>query len=384
MIAINNKKDCCGCSACAQICPKNCIEMKPDAEGFLYPTVNQTLCVNCGACDRACPILNRKIKENVKPTTFVAYHKSEDIRKESSSGGLFTPLAEAILKDGGVVVGAAFNPTFTVHHVMIDSLEDLSQLRGSKYVQSRSEDTFSQTKQALKDGRKVLYTGTACQIAGLKVFLGKEYENLYTVDVLCHGVPSPLLWDKYLREQENAHGAAVRRTFFRHKKYGWKTYAVSLEFTNETAYECVFFKDAFMQMFLKNICLRPSCYSCRFKEMDRPSDITLGDCWGVDKHMPEMDDDRGTSVVLVHSEKGQQLMQAIEDQLVICKSELDTALPPSADSRKSVPMHPNRNVFFKMLAKGKSIKRLVRLIQPSFMQRFIRKIKNIIKKIIKR
>lgn len=293
MIQINDKKDCCGCGACMLSCPSECISLKEDKEGFLYPHVNAELCINCGACERSCPVLNCELSEGVLPDAYVAYADDDVLRENSSSGGMFSLFAENILNSGGVVFGAAFDSDFTVHHIVVESVDELSKLRGSKYLQSRTENAFKEAEDYLKSGRKVLYTGTACQIAGLKRYLKRDYTNLYTVDVLCHGVPSPKVWKKYLEEQEKTHGAAVRRTFFRNKKYGWKTYAVSLDFSNETVYERIFKEDSFMKLFLGNICLRPSCHDCKFKGLSRPSDITIGDCWGIEKIMSDMDDDKG-------------------------------------------------------------------------------------------
>lgn len=314
MISINEKKKCCGCNACVQKCPKQCIVMREDVEGFLYPVVDQSECVGCGLCEKACPILNAKA-EHQEVTAYAAFANDDNIRMKSSSGGLFTLFARQILSDNGIVFGAAFDQNFMVHHIAIETEEELIKLQGSKYLQSRIENTYQEAERYLKFGRKVLYTGMACQIAGLKKFLGKEYELLYTVDVLCHGVPSPKVWRRYLDYQEKCHGGAVTRTFFRQKDFGWKTYALKLQFNNLSAYEQIFSRDLFMQMFLSNICLRPSCHACKFKGLDRPSDITIGDSWGIENYMPEMDDDKGTSVVLVHSLNGQKLFANCKTRL---------------------------------------------------------------------
>lgn len=379
MIIIKDKKQCSGCGACAQICPKRCIVMQVDAEGFEYPVADSSVCANCNLCNKICPVQNSKCGNNDVLSAYAAYAKQDEIRMQSSSGGLFTLLANEILEHDGVVFGAAFDDSFLVHHIAIQNKNELEKLRGSKYLQSRVENTFDEAKRYLDSGRYVLYTGTACQIAGLMSFLQKEYGNLYTADVLCHGVPSPKVWQRYLLYQEKTHNAAVQRTFFRHKKYGWKTYAVEFLFSNSTAYENIFSKDSFMQMFLQNICLRPSCYACRFKSLARPSDITIGDCWGIENYMPEMDDDKGTSIVLVHSVKGQEFFDAINSKMVYCKAETDKLLPPTADSRKSVPMHPRRKVFFKKLARGVNIEKLALLTEPTILDKIERKIKALIK-----
>lgn len=385
MIQIINKQDCCGCGACVQACPKDCIHMEADAEGFLYPVVDKDICINCGKCGCTCPVLTHRAMENseVVPQAYAAYCKDTDVRLKSSSGGLFTIFANKILGESGVVYGAAYDVEHQVHHIRVDNPKDLDALRGSKYVQSRTEDTFRAVKLDLKDGRKVLYTGTACQIAGLKAFLGRDHEDLYTIDVLCHGVPSPKVWELYLEMQKKAHGAAVRRTIFRHKKYGWKSYTLLLEFTNNKVYERIFSQDSFMQMFLRNICLRPSCHACEFKGMDRPSDISIGDCWGIENIMPNMDDDKGTSVLLIHTDKGKQLLENIECDLVICPGELNRLLPYDADSRKSVMPHEKRTEFFVALNKGGSFALLSKFAADPFSVRLIQKFKRGVKKIIR-
>ena len=227
----------------------------------------------------------------------------------------------------------------------------------------------------------MLYSGTACQIAGLKGYLKKEYPNLLTLDVLCHGVPSPKVWNRYLRSQEVLHNGHVRRTFFRHKKYGWKTFALLLEFSNNKAYERIFAEDPFMQMFLSNICLRPSCYACKFKSLSRPSDITIGDCWGIDNIYPDMDDDKGTSIVFAHSEKGMDLLKKIWGEMTYKEGNIEELLPNTADSRKSVSPHPNRNTFFAALDAGENCDELLKFVKPkvSILGKVKRKIKVIIR-----
>ncbi|MGG7152316.1 Coenzyme F420 hydrogenase/dehydrogenase, beta subunit C-terminal domain [Clostridium neonatale] len=383
MIAISEKKECCGCSACEQICPKGCIIMKQDSEGFEYPFIDTKACINCGLCEKICPIKNKEKINNDLLECYVAYIKDEEIRLQSSSGGIFTLLAEKNIDNGGIVFGAAFDNKFLVHHIAIDNKKDLLKLRGSKYLQSRIEDTYYEAKQFLKDGRFVLYVGTACQIAGLKAYLQKAYERLYTVDVLCHGVPSPKVWTKYLRYQEKQLQSSIKSVFFRDKKAGWKEFSMQLLCTNDLVkYEKVFNKDYFMQLFLRNICLRPSCHDCKFKELDRMSDITIGDCWGIENYMPDMDDDNGTSVVLIHSKKGKSLFNSLNEQMTYRRAEIDKALPPTADSRKSVAMHPERERFFKKLEEGLGIDTLVKLTEIGSCTKIKRKVKRIINKII--
>lgn len=380
MLEIIKKEQCCGCAACVQICPKKCIKMKEDSEGFLYPEVDHSSCVDCGRCESVCPVQNAKVCGDKVQKTYVAYANDEAMRLTSSSGGIFTLLAEQVLKNGGMVFGAAFDDSFMVHHIGVKSSGDLERLRGSKYLQSRIENTYIETKEALKAGKTILYTGTACQIAGLHHFLEKDYENLYTVDVLCHGVPSPKLWDKYLKEQSELNGGNLQQTSFRQKTFGWKDFSMELQFSNSKTYEKIFKEDSFMKLFLRNICLRPSCHDCKFKKLERLSDLSIGDCWGIQNYMPNMDDDKGTSVVLIHSEKGAKLFDAVADGMVFCEAETERALPPTADSRKSVPVHPNRSKFFKKLNKNSSVADLVALLTPSIWFKAKRKAKHFLRR----
>lgn len=382
MIAINDKKNCCGCGACEQKCPKQCIAMIEDAEGFFYPSVNKMKCIDCGVCEKVCPVINATEgkQDVVAYAAYAAYANDNNLRMKSSSGGLFTLFAMQILDQDGVVFGAAFDENFMVHHIAIESMEELSKLQGSKYIQSRIENTYREVAQYLKVGRKVLYTGTACQVAGLKKYLGKEYEQLYTIDVLCHGVPSPKVWKRYLDYQEKCHDGVVTRIFFRQKDFGWKTFALKIQFSNLSEYKQIFFDDFFMQMFLANICLRPSCHACKFKELDRPSDITIGDSWGIENYMPDMDDNNGTSVVLIRSSKGQKLFDLCQSEIKYKEAEVDKILPPTADSRKSVEIHFGRTRFFKKLNAGCSIPKLAKVIQQSFPRRVAEKCKSYIRR----
>lgn len=379
MISVNNKKECCGCLGCVQICPKQCIDMKNDSEGFAYPSVDKKICIDCGLCEQVCPILNAEKTGNMVENTYVGYAGDDNIREQSSSGGVFSLLAEEVLNAGGIVFGAAFDKDFNVHHIAIDNIKALKQLRGSKYVQSCTENTYKLCKKALIDGKQVLYSGTACQISGLKLFLKKEYDNLITVDVLCHGVPSTKLWEKYLHEQREKYNANIQRISFRKKSTGWKKYSVEIQFSNSEKYEKMASEDKYMRLFLSDICLRPSCHDCKFKPLERASDITIGDSWGIDKYMPDMDDDMGTSVILVHSAKGQAVIDSISGSMKIKKAETECALPSSADSRKSVAPHPKREKFFEILNSGAGVDELADLLEPIFLQRVIRKIKSIIK-----
>lgn len=371
MIKITQKHDCCGCGACQQACGKNCITMQPDDEGFFYPVVDEQRCVRCGACQRVCPVLYKAEPSASVSAAYGAICKDGAVREVSSSGGVFSVLAQQVLERGGVVFGAAFAQDLSVHHIMVQRMEELPLLRGSKYVQSRIEQTYDSAKNALKAGRMVLFTGVGCQIAGLKSYLGKEYENLYTVDVLCHGVPSEKVWKTYVQRQEQRHGAKLTGVSFRNKDMGWKRYCVELRFHDGQRYCRPNGEDPYMQWFAGNISLRPSCYQCRFKEIPRVSDLTIGDAWGVERHMAHMSDDRGTSVVLVNTPKGQRLWDWAAPSLKLEAGSVDALLPAGSDARRSVRPHPNRKRFFKAVQNDPELDRLTALSAKTGLQRLL-------------
>ena len=319
--------------------------MISDKEGFWYPQIDKENCSNCGLCEKVCPIIYNWQPDNSRTTTsMAAINMNEDIRLKSSSGGIFTLIAEEIIKRGGVVFGAAFADDFrSVYHMYVDNIECLEKLRGSKYVQSKIGDTYKQAKNFLDRGRIVLFTGTPCQIGGLYSYLRKPYENLFTQDIICHGVPSPMVWEKYVDEREKKSASTTQRMFFRHKKYGWKTYAVLFEFSNNTAYVKNLLEDSYMRIFLSNSCLRPSCYNCAFKSVQRQADITLADFWGIQNVLPEMDDNKGTSLVITHSSKGEMLISAISNSIIFKTTDIKNAKKYNSALIKSAKMSEQRN-----------------------------------------
>lgn len=322
MIDIKDKKDCCGCHACTSACPTHCITMKADEQGFLYPIVNQDLCTQCGLCERVCPVITQN-EEQQPINVYAAKSKDNEIRMQSSSGGIFTHLAEAVINDGGIVFGARFSKDWQVEHACVKDIEGLASLRGSKYVQSTIGDTYLETKKYLRQGLKVLFSGTPCQIAGLKRFLRREYPNLLTVDIVCHGVPSPQVWRAYLNEVYRKQPAPITGISFRDKRDGWRKYRFHISHANSK--EAPSAGNVFMKGFLKDLYLRPSCHSCPARSGRSNSDITLGDFWGIHKYHPEMDDNRGTSLILIHNEKGQLLYDSIVK--VDAQAQLEEALP---------------------------------------------------------
>ena len=348
MIKIDDKQSCTGCYACLNICPKQCISMNNDDEGFWYPVVYDERCIECGLCDKVCPILN-KVEYDNKPIAYACMNNDLSIRLESSSGGIFTLIAEQIITSGGIVFGARFDDNFNVVHDYAETKEGLRVLRGSKYLQSRIGETYKEAGKFLRKGGKVLFSGTPCQIAGLKSFLRSTYDNLFTVDIICHGVPSPLVWQKYIEYREETAGSKTRKIAFRRKDEGWKLYSLSFIFQNDKEYIQTLKKDLYMRAFLKDICLRPSCYNCQFKTLNRESDITLADFWGVQKILPEMDDDKGTSLVFVNSEKGHEMFKEIKDKITLKEVDIKEAVSYNSAAIKSARFNPKRNSFFEDL-----------------------------------
>lgn len=309
MIQVLDKHNCCGCSSCVQTCPKQCISFDEDREGFRYPLVNRELCVDCGQCEKVCPMLNRN--DAVTPQqVFAAINPSEETRLKSSSGGIFTMLAEKILSEGGVVFGARFNEQWGVVHDYTESIDGLAEFRGSKYSQSIIGAAYKQARDFLTAGRKVLFTGTGCQIAGLKLFLRKDYENLLTVEIACHGVPSPKVWREYVKTVSD--GKLLSNIVFRDKRNGWNGYGLS--FIGADGKELLFehaSTNDYMQCFLNDLCLRPSCSNCPAKAGASGADLLIGDFWGIDSIHPEMHDDKGCSLVIAYSDKGQNLLKQL-------------------------------------------------------------------------
>ena len=314
MINIFDKHNCCGCGACAQRCPKQCISLKEDEEGFLYPVVDAGICIDCGLCEKVCPVINQnKTKHPLK--AYAAINPVEEIRSKSSSGGIFTAIAEKVISEGGVVFGARFDDKWEVEHSYSETREGLDVFRGSKYVQSRIGKTYQQVEEFLENGRKVLFSGTSCQIAGLKHFLQKEYEYLVTVDVVCHGVPSPKLWREYL--STIAPTSKITHISMKDKAKSWRGYNITINGKEKTFSERASQNKYMLAFYPYNCSLRPSCYQCPAKAGKSESDITLADYWGVEKLIPEMDDNRGTSFVCANTEIGDRLLQSLSYKSVL-------------------------------------------------------------------
>ena len=355
--------------------------METDQEGFLYPVVNYNLCIKCKKCINVCPIINKEEVES-NPVAYSCINNDETIRLDSSSGGIFTLVAEKVIAQGGAVFGASFNNQFEVQHVFVETKEDLGKLRGSKYVQSKIGNSYKKAKEFLDSGREVLFTGTPCQIAGLKSYLEKFYTNLSTMDIVCHGVPSPEVWRKYVEFREIEAGSPAQRIAFRRKNEGWKRFSVSFLFKNNIEYRQNLRNDLYMRAFLKDVCLRPSCYECEFKTLDRQSDITLADFWGIQNMIPDMDDDKGTSLIFVNSKAGQAMIEQIADKMKFKEVDINEAVKYNSAAIKSVDTNSNREKFFEELHKLTFDELVKKYCTDKLSIRVKRKTKAVLKKIL--
>lgn len=357
MIFITDKYNCCGCTACVERCPKQCITMHEDEEGFLYPHADTSKCIDCGLCEKVCPVINQA--DSRKPlNVFAAKNMNEEIRLKSSSGGIFSLIAERTINNGGVVFGARFNEQWEVVHDYTETIEGLEAFRGSKYVQSRIGSNFKNAELFLKNGREVLFTGTPCQIAGLQRFLRKDYPNLLTLDVICHGVPSPLVWRDYLKhiirptDEIKINPLSLKKITdlssisFRDKTAGWKKYGfvVRVKSTSKTDKNSdlsssnilcheILQQNIFIRGFLQNLYLRSSCYKCPSRNFKSNSDILLGDFWNIDSIDKEINDDKGISLVFVLSNKALSLIK-----------EMEGFIPVAENSFASI-YNSNKNIF---------------------------------------
>ena len=343
-----DKNQCTGCTACANICPKSCIEMKEDDEGFSYPVIDNSKCISCLACERVCPILSNRTPKDEETKAYAALSKNDETRLESSSGGIFSELAK--------LYGAKYDDDFKVIHTGIEDIESLKELRGAKYSQSDLSTIFQTVKKQLNNGRQVLFSGTPCQIGGLKAFLKKDYDNLYCIDFVCHGVPSPLVWKKYIeyRSQVDADNQVPEYINLRNKESGWSHYSYQVEFaySKSNHYLCQNDKDLYMSLFVNNYILRRSCSNCYYKGYSRESDITLGDFWGIWDILPSMDDNKGTSVVFTHSNKGEKLLNSAAIHLQSNPVTLDQATMMNPSLLKSSLPKENRERVLKEISQN--------------------------------
>lgn len=345
------KTKCCGCTACANICPVQCISMKEDFEGFLYPEIDKAKCLECGLCEKVCPILNPPKINNNEVVAYAVRVNEEQTLKESTSGGFITPLADWVLSQDGVLCAASYRNDFSVSHIIVEKDEKESvipRIRGSKYVQSDLNNCYLKIKDFLDKKQKVCFVGTTCQVNGLKAFLRKDYDNLITVDLVCHGVPSPKLWRKYLDEKEKKYGVSIVDVAFRNKTYGYHSHTMRIKFENGKVYYGSGRIDAMMKSFMSEIASRPICYQCAFKTLNRCSDFTVFDCWHVDKLVDGLkDDDKGFTNLFIHSKKGVDVFDKIKDRYIVYLINYEKAIQYDGKMvLKSATPHQRRNEYF--------------------------------------
>lgn len=311
MINVVNKAECCSCEACYNICPKNCIEMISDKEGFLYPRVKLDNCTDCGLCEKVCPIKNHVPKsENNNQEAYLLQHKDDDICKQSTAGGAFTGIASYVINNGGIVYGVEISEDYKVRHTSVETIEELQKFRNSKYVQSRIGNIFRQVKKELEIGRIVCFSGTPCQIEGLRHYLGKEYENLVLVDVVCRAVPSPGVWEKYIQYEVESKGE-ISSIRFRDKTFGYQYSTMELKAKNGISYRDGIEAQPWLRMFFSGMIIRPSCTACKFRSRYRNSDFTIWDCFNVYFLNRKLNEDAGVTRVLLHTRKAQLMFEEI-------------------------------------------------------------------------
>jgi len=398
MIQVDKKANCCGCTACKNICPVQAIEMIEDEEGFLYPTIDEKKCIKCGLCDKTCPILNKLEKESFEQKAYVINNKNDGERLQSTSGGAFSPIAEYVLDRDGVVFGAIIDEKQEVYHKYIENKSDLKGFRGSKYVQSNLKETFKEVWSFLQSDRYVCFSGTPCQIQGLRKFLKKDYEKLITVDFVCRAVPSPLVLRKYLEYEKNKnHMKNIKQVIFRDKqKYGYKYSTMTLK-SEDKIYQMGVESDPYLRAFFKNYSDRPSCYECHFRDKDRVSDFTLWDCFTIREFSQKLDDNKGTTRMIVQSTKGRKVFEEIKEKYKFEEIPIDKAVENVRELKESVTPNVQREDFFKDINKLEAEEFFKKYFPDSFkvkLERNVRKIlvktqfydnlKNKIKRIIKK
>ncbi|MBI9014111.1 MAG: Coenzyme F420 hydrogenase/dehydrogenase, beta subunit C-terminal domain [Clostridiales bacterium] len=393
MISIVRKDACTGCAACYNTCNVNAIKMIPDEYGFLCPIVNESLCVKCKKCTTVCPVLNSKgNSENwIEPKVYAAWSLDKEVRYNSTSGGIFSELAIKILNENGLVVGARYNNLNLVEHDIISTIGELSFLRQSKYLQSEIGDVYKRIYLELEKGRLVSFCGSPCQVDGLQRFLGKKYPNLATFDFICRGTNSPKAYSRFLEMLELKYKSPVYNIWFKNKTYGWNRFSTRIEFENGKLYNRDRYHDLFMRGYIEeNLYMRSCCFNCKYKNLPRVSNITLADFWGVGDYYSYLDDDKGTSLILINNEIGDMLFDKIKKNVFSQEMKLAHALKGNVSIFNSAEENANSKKFLLMLdnfAFDKSFKTCVKNYKlKQFKKKILRyfyKFKNKIKTLIK-
>lgn len=342
---LTKKETCCGCGVCVSACPVQAIKMVVDEEGFEYPIVNEKTCISCDRCNTVCPFCNISGCSNNLIETYAVKHRNEEVRMHSRSGGIFTALSDVVLSLGGTVYGAVIDDDFCVKHVRATEKFDRDKMCGSKYVQSSTYEIWEKVKEDINIGRIVLFSGTSCQIDGLKKFIGKDPDNLYCVDIVCHGVPSPKVLKKYISWQEKRARSKCIKLDFRNKKdFGWADHIETLWMKNGTRID----SKVYTRIFYSDYPLRPSCYVCPYKSINHPGDLSIADYWHVDDACPGINDNKGISLVLINTLKGMHFFEKVSDSIESRKTKIEDSMQKPFYESSSCPA--DRDKFWMFLS----------------------------------
>lgn len=381
---ITEKKNCTGCSACKSICPVNAITMKEDIDGFLMPIVDDDICIKCEKCIRVCPANKARESEQLSnfPITYAAINKKGEDLKVSSSGGIFPAIATRVLDNNGVVFGCAWSEHLKAQHIYIENHQDLFKLQGSKYVQSYIGDTYIKAKEFLNSGREVLFTGTPCQIAGLKSYLNRGYDNLITIDLICHGIPSQSFFDGYLDFLATKARSKVIDFQFRDKKWGSR-FIGKAKFKNNKTQRINSINSYYYNYFSKGYIFRESCYTCPYACPKREGDFTLGDYWGVERYHQKVNSRNGCSVILVNTDKAQLELETIKYRLDIIISDFENATANNGQLKKPTTKSEKRDEILSLWRTGSS-ELVANKFQVGSKEKLVTGMKNIVPYSIKR
>lgn len=366
-----NRNNCCGCGVCYNVCPTNAIEKEVDGEGFVYPYINETKCIKCGLCDSKCPCQKKLDKGIQLNEVYACKNRDDDLRRISTSGGFFLAIAKYIIEKNGLVCAVGYDTRLKVVHKMADKLEDVKKFTGSKYVQSDLCELYEKLKKKLEENNIVLFVGTPCQVYALKCYLGEEYEKLITIDIICMGVGSPKIWESYINKL-NKH-RTVKNFIFKDKDKGWYNYNIKIEY-DEGICKMNPNKNIYMKGYLSRVFLRPYCYKCKFKGVERVSDITISDCWGINKMIPSMDDNKGVSAIYIHSEKGKEYLKKIKDQLIIRPLDLQEVIKYNKHIIEAAEKPAGRERFFDLMRRYGEILVLRLYFSQTMAFKFLRKV----------
>lgn len=351
-VNVLEKERCTGCCACSNVCPKDCINMETDREGFVYPLIDEDKCIKCNLCNKACPVLNKvAVEENKKePDVYAAWSLDEEIRLNSTSGGIFSELALKFMEDGGYLCGAQYGDNHHIEHCIVNTREGLDKIRQSKYAQSDKGQVYRDIKKLLSDGGKVLFCGTPCECAGLLNYIGNKNDNLFIIDFICRGSNSPKVYEKFLCYLEEKYNSKIKKVWFKNKTYGWNRFSTKVEFENGESYLEDRNNDIYIVGYIKhNLYMRPSCADCIYRGLPRVSDITLADFWGVKMSDEDLDIEKGTSLVMVNSQRGSMLFDRIKENIYHEKKTLNDTLEKNPSIMTSPVMNPKRQYFFENL-----------------------------------